>query len=65
MILLFLLMELGILLLCGWFFMLGVGVVHHDWLPGLPTVGYFTAVVVAFLFRLAFGNYLPDDWWRK
>ncbi len=27
-------------LLRGWFFMLGIGVIHHEWLPQCPTLGY-------------------------
>lgn len=36
-------------LLRGWIFMLLVGVVHADWLHQVPTVGYGTACLVAWL----------------
>lgn len=35
----------------GWFFMLGVGVARHEWLPTLPTVGYWISIVLAALAR--------------
>jgi Na+-driven multidrug efflux pump len=40
-------------LLGGWMFMLAVGVAHHEWLPGLPTVGYWWAVLITWLIRSA------------
>ncbi len=36
-------------LLRGWLLMLAVGVIHHDWIPACPTVGYGTAVLLAVL----------------
>jgi len=38
----------------GWLFMLLVGVVHAEWLPGLPTIGYWWAVLIIFMLRLCF-----------
>jgi hypothetical protein len=38
-------------LLGGWFFMLGVGVVHAEWLPQVPTLGYWWAVLIGYLLR--------------
>jgi hypothetical protein len=35
----------------GWFFMLGVGVVHAEWLPQVPTLGYWWAVLIGYLLR--------------
>jgi hypothetical protein len=34
--------------LYGYILMLGVLVVHNCWLPGVPTIGYWAAVFVAF-----------------
>jgi hypothetical protein len=36
----------GLLLAVSWLFMLGVGVVHGEWLAGLPTIGYWSSVKV-------------------
>ncbi len=33
----------------GWWFMLGVGVIHHEWWPAVPTIGYWWAVAVVAL----------------
>ena len=33
----------------GWFFMLGIGVVHNDWWTTVPPVGYFTSVLIVVL----------------
>lgn len=40
-------------MLGGWMFMLAVGVAHHEWLPGLPTIGYWWAVLLTWLIRSA------------
>lgn len=42
-----LLVGLPLLLLEGYVLMLAVGVVRGEWLPGLPTIGYTTAVLLA------------------
>jgi hypothetical protein len=36
-------------LISGWFFMLAVGVVHRDWWPAVPLIGYRGALPVAFM----------------
>lgn len=36
----------GMLFLVSWLFMLGVGVVHGEWLAGLPTIGYWASVKI-------------------
>lgn len=36
----------GMLLLVSWLFMLGVGVVHGEWLSGLPTIGFWASVKI-------------------
>jgi hypothetical protein len=40
-------------LLGGWALMLAVGVIHHEWIPQCPTIGYPWAVLLALLIRLA------------
>jgi hypothetical protein len=36
----------GMLAMVSWLFMLGVGVVHAEWLRGLPTIGYWASVKI-------------------
>lgn len=36
----------------AWAFMVLVGVVHGEWLPGMPTIGYWSAVKVGFALSL-------------
>lgn len=43
----------------GWAFMLAVGIARANWLPGLPTVDFGTAFLLAVLLRLAL-TALPD-----
>lgn len=38
----------------GWAFMLAIGLVHHEWIPACPTIGYWPAVGIALLLRWAF-----------
>lgn len=38
---------------CGWGFMLAVGVIHAEWLPQVPTLGFWWAVLIAWLLRWA------------
>lgn len=40
-------------LMQGFMFMIGVGVVHHEWMPTIPTVGYWWSVIIVMLFRAA------------
>lgn len=35
----------------GLFLMLAVGVVHHEWVPSCPTIGYWWACLLAGLIR--------------
>lgn len=35
----------------GWVFMLTVGVIHHEWIPQLPTLGYWWAFLIIALIR--------------
>lgn len=39
----------------GLVLMLGVGAVHH-WLPAVPTVGYWSAVLIAWATRTVVGS---------
>jgi hypothetical protein len=39
-------LVVGMLFLESWLFMLGVGVVHAEWLSGLPTIGYWASVKI-------------------
>jgi hypothetical protein len=38
-------------LAAGWALMLAVGVIHHEWIPQCPTIGYWWAVLLAMLLR--------------
>lgn len=38
----------------GWEFMLAVGIMHRQWWPALPTIGYWWAVLVVVLLRGTF-----------
>lgn len=33
----------------AWVFMLTVGVIHHEWLPQLPTLGYWASLLIFFM----------------
>jgi hypothetical protein len=46
-------------LLAGWALMLAVGVIHHEWIPACPTIGYWWAALLALLLRVAFQP-IPD-----
>jgi len=55
-----------LLFLVSWLFMLGVGVVHGEWLHGLPTVGYWSSVkVCAFGLPLMLSPLVRVVSWRK
>jgi cytosine/uracil/thiamine/allantoin permease len=40
-------------LLMGLAFMHAVGVIHHEWIPQLPTLGYWWSVLISLLISLA------------
>lgn len=42
-------------LLGGWLLMLTVGVIHGEWLPMMPTIGYWSAVKVSAMLSIAAG----------
>jgi hypothetical protein len=33
----------------AWVLMIGVGIVHADWIPALPTIGFRTAMLLSLL----------------
>ena len=37
----------------GWALMLAVGVVHHEWWPEVPAIGYLWAALLALLLSIA------------
>lgn len=43
----------------GWLFMLAVGIIHAEWIPALPTIGYWWAVLVVYLLSGVFSNVTP------
>ncbi|MCX5066951.1 hypothetical protein OOJ91_13950 [Micromonospora lupini] len=43
-------------LLGGWALMLAVGIARAEWLPALPTIGYWPAVLLSALLRSALTN---------
>lgn len=49
-------------LLNGWLLMLAVGVIHMHWIPALPTVGYWWAVLIVWLLAGTFSRQqMPKD----
>lgn len=42
-------------LLTGWFLMLAVGVIHHEWIRACPTIGYWWAALLSGLLRSGLG----------
>lgn len=52
------------ILVGGWLFMLAVGVAHHEWIPSLPTIGYWWSVLLAWLLRGALAQ-LPSTSGKK
>jgi hypothetical protein len=45
----------------GWMLMLAVGVAHRNWLPDLPTIGYWTAALIVLLLRGTFSATRPTN----
>lgn len=43
----------------GWMLMLAVGIAHHDWVPGLPTIGYWWSALLVSLLRGVFSRPVP------
>lgn len=44
----------------GLWMMLAVGVIHHEWIPQCPTIGYGWAVVLASLLRSTLAHATPS-----
>jgi hypothetical protein len=58
--------AVGDALLGGWALMLAAGIAHHDWVPTLPTIGYWPAVAIAALIRASsITNFPLKLWWTK
>lgn len=47
---------LFIMAIRGMFLMFAVGVAHGEWLPNMPTLGFFPAVVLIVLLTAAFNS---------
>lgn len=45
----------------GMTFMFAVGVVHHEWWPAVPTIGYWWSVLLVYLIRSSFGAVKPRE----
>lgn len=45
----------------GYFLMIGVSVLHATWWAGLPTMGYWTAVLTVGLLRGVFSRIPPTE----
>lgn len=45
--------NLTMTLMGGLWFMLGVGIVHHEWIPQCPTIGFGWSVLLAAMVRSA------------
>jgi hypothetical protein len=43
----------------GFWLMLAVGVAHAEWVPKLPTIGYWWAVLLVAMLRGVFSNIQP------
>ncbi len=56
-IMLFLVIVAAGALIGGWLLMLTVGVIHGEWLPMMPTIGYVSAVKVSFMLSITVGLY--------
>lgn len=51
--------SIGNSLFAGLWMMLAVGVVHHEWIVQCPTIGYWWAVLLAYLLRTALAPFKP------
>jgi hypothetical protein len=40
-------MLVGVIFLRALFIMLGLGILHHDWNPAVPALGYWACVVLS------------------
>jgi len=43
----------------GWALMLAVGVAHAEWIPQLPTIGYWWSVLIVYLLSGVFSKATP------
>lgn len=44
----------------GWMLMLAIGMLHDEWWPVIPTIGYWPAVLAVWLLRGLFSRVDPD-----
>lgn len=47
-------------LINGWLLMLAVGIVHEYWMPQVPGIGYWWAVLIVYLLRGSFSSARPS-----
>jgi hypothetical protein len=40
----------------GWLFMLAVGIVHHEWIPACPTIGFWWSLLLVILLKWTFAG---------
>lgn len=50
-VIVFILTYSAFCLLAGWSMMLAIGIVHHEWIPQCPTIGFWWAVLLSGLLR--------------
>lgn len=48
------------LLLVAWVFMIGIGVIHAEWLGELPTIGYAASVGVSTMLLVLVAVFAPS-----
>lgn len=41
--------SIGLTFVGGWVFMLTVGIIHHEWLHQVPTLGYWPSFLIFFM----------------
>lgn len=40
----------------GWLLMLAVGIVHHEWIPACPTIGFWWSLLLVILLKWTFAD---------
>jgi hypothetical protein len=48
-------------LMTGLWLMLAVGVIHHEWIPQCPTLGYWWSVLLAYLLQVSLTRATPPS----
>ncbi len=54
-----LIVEILVCLFRGWMLMLGIAIIHHNWWPAIPTVGYWWAALLVGLLHGVF-SHIPN-----